>query len=71
MAGVAGQQRQRIETRRIDAVEAEAELGDVLVGGNDEQIHGRHRNRHQHQRDKGQRERRRVPDFALLRALRQ
>ena len=57
MVGIAGQQRQRVEARRIDAAQAETELRHVLVGGDDEQIRSRHRDRHQHQRDKRQRDR--------------
>jgi hypothetical protein len=46
MAGIAGEQRQRIEARRVDAVEAEAELRHVLIRGNDEQIDRHDRDRH-------------------------
>jgi hypothetical protein len=38
MAGVPGEQRERIEARRVDAAEAEPEFRHVLIGGDREQI---------------------------------
>ena len=58
MADIASEQRQGVEPRRVDAVEAEAEFRHVLIGGDGEQIDRHNRNRQQHERDEGEHERR-------------
>jgi hypothetical protein len=51
MRGVAAEQQQRLNSRRIDRAQAEAELGDILVGGYRQEVHGGHGEWHQHDDD--------------------